>query len=65
MTATAQLQAMIDKLEALKTDADKLDRGQKAAGTRIRKTMQEIKSGAQSLRTAVLDAVKAAPSKAA
>jgi len=65
MTATAQLQAMIDKLEALKTDADKLDRGQKAAGTRIRKTMQEIKSDAQNLRTAVLDAVKAAPSKAA
>lgn len=60
MSATSQIDAMIQKLTDLKKDADKLDRGQKAAGTRIRKAMQEIKADAQNLRTTVLEAQKAA-----
>ncbi len=35
-------------------DIDKFEKGNKAAGTRIRKTMQEIKAQAQEVRQAVL-----------
>ncbi len=54
MSAAAQVQTMIDNLEALKGDAEKHDKGQKAAGTRVRVAMQAVKADAQTLRTSVL-----------
>tara|TARA_Y100000310_G_scaffold164863_2_gene164612 strand:- start:7157 stop:7342 length:186 start_codon:yes stop_codon:yes gene_type:complete len=54
MSAAASVQAMIDNLEALKADAEKHDKGQKAAGTRVRTAMQGIKADAQTLRGLVL-----------
>jgi len=58
MKATERLQAMIDNLETLKADADRHDRGQKAAGTRVRKAMQTLKADANTLRAEVLTAQK-------
>lgn len=55
MSASTQLQTMIDNLEALKPDAEKHDKGQKAAGTRVRQAMQALKAEAQTLRGSVLD----------
>ena len=49
-----------EKLKALVVQADpdvaKLDEGNKAAGTRVRKFMQEIKGAAQEIRIKVLEA---------
>jgi hypothetical protein len=50
----SQIEAMQQELEAIMVDVEKFeDKGNKAAGTRIRKTMQNIKNGAQSVRTSV------------
>lgn len=40
---------------AAEEDVIKAEGGNKAAGTRVRKTMQEIKQAAQTLRTKVLE----------
>jgi hypothetical protein len=49
-----------DKLKALvvavEEDVIKVDSGNKAAGTRVRKGMQEIKAAAQEVRVKVLEA---------
>jgi hypothetical protein len=49
-----------DKLKALVAAAEedilKVDGGNKAAGTRVRKAMQEIKAAAQDVRVKVLEA---------
>lgn len=53
-----------DKLKKLIADAEedilKFDGGNKAAGTRVRKSMQEIKAAAQEIREKVLE-VRDAP----
>jgi hypothetical protein len=52
-----QLQELID---AAREDADKFfNKGTKAAGTRLRKHMQNIKAVAQDVRTVVTEANKA------
>ncbi|MCX5673312.1 MAG: histone H1 [Planctomycetota bacterium] len=49
-----------DKLKVLVAAAEeeviKVDKGNKAAGTRVRKAMQEIKAAAQEVRVKVLEA---------
>lgn len=41
-------------VEDVKPDIDKAEGGNKAAGTRVRKLMQEIKAAAQEVRVAIL-----------
>lgn len=53
MSVEAMLQNMIDELSESLKDATKHDKGQKAAGTRVRKTMQSIKAAAQDVRKQV------------
>lgn len=43
-----------EQLNALDEDAEKVDRGQKAAGTRVRKGLQEVKKDCDSLRKHIL-----------
>lgn len=51
---------IIELLEATKADAEKFfDKGNKAAGTRVRKAMQEVKALAQAVRTEVSEKNKA------
>ena len=52
---TEMLNAMIEKLTDALKDAGKVDSGNKAARTRVRKVMQEIKSDAQNVRIYVRD----------
>ena len=54
MNVTGTVQGMIDELGEVLLDAEKHDKGQKAAGTRIRGAMQTFKTGAQELRLQVL-----------
>lgn len=42
-------------VEAAADDVAKAEAGNKAAGTRVRKSMQEVKDAAQTLRKRVLD----------
>lgn len=53
MSVEAMLQNMIDELSESLKDAAKHDKGQKAAGTRVRKTMQSVKAAAQDVRKQV------------
>jgi len=51
---------IIELLEATKADAEKFfEKGNKAAGTRVRKAMQEVKALAQAVRTEVSEKNKA------
>ena len=51
---TNMLENMIELLTATRTDYDKFyNDGNNAAGTRVRKAMQEVKTSAQALRTHV------------
>jgi hypothetical protein len=45
-------------VESAAEDVAKAEGGNKAAGTRVRKIMQDVKQAAQDLRAAVLDARK-------
>ena len=47
------VQKMIDVLTAALVDAAKHDKGNSAAGTRVRKAMQSVKSEAQTIRLKV------------
>lgn len=47
---------LVKLVEEAAEDVRKADGGNKAAGTRVRKSMQEIKQAAQVVRVAVLDA---------
>jgi hypothetical protein len=47
------IQALLNEVEALKSEYEKFERGNKTAGTRARKSLQEIKKIAQDLRTAI------------
>ncbi len=46
---------LVKLIEAAADDVNKADGGNKAAGTRVRKAMQEIKQAAQAVRVAVLE----------
>jgi len=47
------IQALLTEVETLKAEYEKFERGNKAAGTRARKSLQEIKKLAQDLRTEI------------
>ena len=53
MSVEAMVQGMIDTLNEALADAGKHDRGNSAAGTRVRKAMQTIKGCAQDVRKQV------------
>ena len=53
MEAYDQLVKLVQEIEE---DVRKAEGGNKAAGTRVRKAMQDIKQAAQDVRKAVLDA---------
>ena len=53
MSVEAMVQKMIDDLTAALGDAAKHDKGNSAAGTRVRKAMQEAKASAQDVRVKV------------
>ena len=53
MSVEAMVQAMINDLNAALVDAAKHDKGNSAAGTRVRKAMQECKAAAQAVRVQV------------
>lgn len=57
---TADLKALVDSLEA---DEQKFNDGNNSAGSRMRKTLQEIKKGAQAIRVDVLAKQKAKKAK--
>ena len=46
---------MIDHLQESLDDAEKFDRGNAAAGTRVRKSLQDIATSCKTARTAVID----------
>jgi hypothetical protein len=52
MEAYEQLKQLVEEAEE---DIRKAEGGNKAAGTRARKTMQEVKKAAQSVREAILE----------
>ncbi|MDA0648555.1 MAG: histone H1 [archaeon] len=53
MSVEANVQKMIDDLTAALADAVKHDKGNSAAGTRVRKAMQDVKADAQDIRVQV------------
>ena len=53
MSVTNMVQGMIDELNTALADAEKHDRGNSAAGTRVRKAMQSAKNTAQAIRLRV------------
>jgi len=53
MSVEAMVQTMIEDLTAALADAVRHDKGNAAAGTRVRKAMQEAKSAAQEVRAQV------------
>lgn len=55
VTSTAKLEAMIAVLTEAKEHADKFDKGNKSAGTRLRASMQTAKTMAQEIRTFVTE----------
>ena len=56
-TETNLLEELITLLEETRDDCDKFfERGNNAAGTRVRKAMQEVKALAQELRVEVQEA---------
>jgi len=52
MQAYEDLKALVDEIEA---DVSKAEGGNKAAGTRVRKQMQNIKKAAQVVRSSILE----------
>ena len=57
MQAYEELKTLIADIEA---DINKAEGGNKAAGTRVRKQMQEIKKAAQNVRSSILEIRSAA-----
>ena len=53
MSVQGMIQNMIDELNETLADAAKHDGGNNAAGTRVRKSMQNMKNAAQAVRTKV------------
>jgi hypothetical protein len=52
------LQKLIDEIELLKAEYEKFERGNKSAGTRARKCLQNIKKICQEIRIQIQDAKK-------
>ena len=52
MQAYEDLKALVAEIEA---DIDKAGGGNKAAGTRVRKQMQDVKKAAQAVRNCILE----------
>lgn len=52
------IQTLLDEVEVLKQEYDKFDRGNKSAGTRARKSLQNIKKIAQDLRVEIQESKK-------
>ncbi len=52
------IQALLDEIEVLKQEYEKFERGNKSAGTRARKSLQNIKKLSQDLRVQIQDAKK-------
>ena len=50
------LQLLLDEIEVLKQEYEKFERGNKSAGTRARKCLQNVKKIAQDLRIQIQDA---------
>jgi len=50
------LQKLLDELEVLKGEYEKFERGNKSAGTRARKSLQNIKKIAQEIRIQIQEA---------
>lgn len=53
------LQKLVDELEILKVEHEKFERGNKSAGTRARKSLQNIKKICQEIRIQIQEAKKA------
>ena len=62
MSTQSQIQAMIDTLNEALIDAEKFDKGNASAGTRVRKAMMTVKNSAGTVRTNVQAAKNAAKS---
>ena len=52
MQSYEELKTLVAEIEA---DVNKAEGGNKAAGTRVRKQMQQIKKAAQAVRSAILE----------
>jgi len=52
------LQKLLDEIELLKAEYEKFERGNKSAGTRARKSLQNIKKICQEIRGQIQDAKK-------
>ncbi|NLE00688.1 MAG: hypothetical protein GX640_12525 [Fibrobacter sp.] len=52
------IQNLLDEVEVLKQEYEKFERGNKSAGTRARKSLQNIKKIAQDLRVSIQDSKK-------
>jgi len=52
------IQSLLDEVEILKQEYEKFERGNKSAGTRARKSLQNIKKIAQDLRVQIQDSKK-------
>ncbi|MBN1578675.1 MAG: hypothetical protein JW913_19080 [Chitinispirillaceae bacterium] len=52
------MQALVDEIEILKQEYEKFERGNKSAGTRARKSLQNIKKLAQDMRVQIQGAKK-------
>lgn len=50
-----KFQDLVDLMFSAQEDAEKFEKGNSAAGTRLRKKMQEVKTIAQEIRTEVSD----------
>jgi hypothetical protein len=55
---TMSLQKLVDELEILKVEYEKFERGNKSAGTRARKSLQNIKKICQEIRIQIQEAKK-------
>jgi hypothetical protein len=52
------IQSLLDEVEILKQEYEKFERGNKSAGTRARKCLQNIKKFSQEIRVKIQDAKK-------
>jgi vacuolar-type H+-ATPase subunit E/Vma4 len=52
------LQKLLDEIELLKAEYEKFERGNKSAGTRARKNLQNIKKICQEIRTQIQESKK-------
>ena len=55
MPQLAEYEQLRELVESAADDVEKATGGNKAAGTRVRKTMQEIKESAQNVRKKILE----------